>query len=329
MDSKDGVVVALVYVLVAVLIFASDLVSLGKIEDIELAPMLMSLLLLVPLALWYRRARPQGGAPDSKVERRAVWVEVLVLFSWAMVVRVPFVLLLGMSFEKTPLIYLLALTVVLVKRADLRAFGFTTAQLGRSLLIGLGYYLVFACVMFSTLFIAVYAVTGRLVVVSYAPLPALLVFPFMTLCVGVSEEGLFRGFMQTRLSLVHSRRQALWAQAILFGLWHVVWHIVPFDPVGMGVHVASSLAFGWVFGRFFERSGTLVPLILAHGLVDTVGYGAVINPQLDPMAGTVQLAQAFAFVVGIVSLALVTNRLAAKVQLAEGVQPPQQGSRFQ
>jgi membrane protease YdiL (CAAX protease family) len=328
MDSKKGMGVVVVYVLVAVLIFASDLVSLGKIEDIELAPMLVSLLLLLPLALWYRRARPQKGATDSEVERRAVWVEVLVLFSSAMVVRVPFVLLLGMSFEKTPLIYLLVLTVVLVKRADLRAFGFTTARLGRSLLIGLGYYLVFACVMFSTLFIAVYEVTGRLVVVSYAPLPALLVFPFMTLCVGVSEEGLFRGLMQTRLSLVHSRRQALWAQAILFGLWHVVWHIVPFDPVGMGVHVASSLAFGWVFGRFFERSGTLVPLILAHGLVDTVGYGAVINPQLDPMAGTVQLAQAFAFVVGIVSLALVTDRLAAKVRLAEGVQQQQQGSRF-
>ncbi len=315
MDFRKSLVIAGVYVLVALLIFASDFVPLGKIEDVKLAPMLVSLLLLVPLGLWYRRVRTQETAPGSRGKLRAVWFDVLVLFSLAMVVRVPFVLLLGMSFEKTPLIYLLALTVVLVRKADLRAFGFSTAQLGRLLLIGLAYYLVFAGVMFSMLFIVAYAVSGHLVFVGYAPLPAVLLFPFMTLCVGVSEEGLFRGFMQTQLSLVHSKRQALWTQAILFGLWHIVWHIAPFDAVGMGVHVASSLAFGWVFGRFFERSGTLVPLILAHGLVDSVGYGAVINPRLDPMGVTVQLSQTFAFVVGIVSLALLTNRFAAKARV--------------
>jgi membrane protease YdiL (CAAX protease family) len=315
MNLKTSLAIVAVYALASLLVFASDLVQLGRIEDIELAPMMVSLVLLIPLTLWYAQARTQGAALDSKVERRAVWSEVLVLFSLAMVVRIPFVLLLGMSFEKTPLIYLLALTVILVKKANLRSFGFKTEKLGVSLLTGLIYYLTFAFSMFSFLLISVYLATGHLLIVGYEPLPSMLVFPFMTFCVGVSEEGLFRGFMQTRLSLAYSKKQALWAQALLFGIWHFVWHITPFDPIGMIVHVSSSLVFGLVFGRFFEISGNLVPLILAHGMVDTVDYGAVINPQLDSMQVSIQLLQALSFIVGIINLALLTKRLATKARV--------------
>ena len=317
MSPKTGLTIVTVYTLVSLLVFASDLVQLGRIEDIELAPMMASLVLLIPLTLWYTKAQTQGAALDSKAGRRNIWSEVLVLFSLAMTVRIPFVLLLGMSFEKTPLIYLLALTVVLIKKADLGSFGFKTKKLGFSLLIGLVYYVIFAFFMFSFLLISVYLATGHLLIVGYDPLPPMLVFPFMTFCVGVSEEGLFRGFMQTRLSLAYSKRQALWIQAFLFGIWHFVWHIAPFDPIGMVAHVSSTLVFGLVFGHFFEISGNLAPLILAHGLVDTVEYGAVVNPQLDSMQISIQLLQALSFIVGIISLALLTKRLAAKTRVTE------------
>jgi membrane protease YdiL (CAAX protease family) len=303
-----------VYAVVSVLIFASDIVPLGQVEDIRLAPMLASLGLLLPLVWWYTKLRKPGAASDNGGAPVAVWLDVFVLFTAAMIIRIPFVQLLGMSFEKTPLIYLLTLTVVFVRQADLGAFGFKTPRLGRSMLTGLIYYLGFAVSMYTTLFVAVYLTTGHLLIVGYDPRPALLVFPFMTFCVGISEEGLFRGYLQTRLSLVYSKKQALWAQAILFGIWHFVWHIAPFDPLGMAVHIASTLAFGLVFGRFFELSGTLVPLILAHGLVDTIDYGAVFSPNLDPMALPIQLSQALSFAVGIISLALLTKRLATKLR---------------
>lgn len=317
LDQRTILTIIAVYASVSLLVFASDLVQLGRIEDIELAPMMVSLILLIPLTLWYSQTRTPGAELDSKVKRRVVWFEAIVLFSLAMVVRVPFVLLMGMSFEKTPVIYLLALTVVLVKKANLGSFGFETKKLGLSLLIGLAYYLVFAFFMFSFQLISVYLATGHLLFVGYEPLPSLLVFPFMTFCVGVSEEGLFRGFIQTRLSLAYSEKHALWAQALLFGIWHFVWHIAPFDPVGMIIHVSTSFVFGLVFGRFFEISGNLVPLILAHGLVDTVGYGAVINSQLDSMQISIQLSQALSFIVGIISLALLTKRLATKTRVKE------------
>lgn len=315
LNLKTSLTIVAVYASVSLLVFASDLIQLGRIEDIELAPMMGSLVLLIPLTLWYTQTRTQGAALGSKVEKRTLWSEAIVLFSLAMVVRVPFVLLVGMSFEKTPVIYLLALTVILVKKANLGSFGFKTEKLGFSLLTGLTYYLIFAFFMFSSLLISVYLATGRLLIVGYEPLPAMVVFPFMTFCVGVSEEGLFRGFVQTRLSLAYSKKQALWAQALLFGIWHFVWHITPFDPVGMIIHVSSSLTFGLVFGRFFEISGNLVPLILAHGLVDTIGYGAVINPQLDSMQISIQLSQALSFAVGIIGLALLNRRLATKTRV--------------
>lgn len=317
MSLKSSLTIVAIYTLVSLLVFASDVVRLGRIEDIELAPMIVSIILLIPLTLWYRQARTQSTTLNSKVERSAIWSEVLVLFSLAMVVRIPFVLLLDMSFEKTPLIYLLAFTLVLAKKVDMRSVGFWTEKLGFSLLIGLIYYLVFAFFMFSSLFISVYLTTGHLLIVGYELLPSMFVFPFMTLCVGVSEEGLFRGFMQTRLSLAYSKKQALWVQAFLFGIWHFVWHITPFDPMGMVAHVLSSLVFGLVFGRFFEISRNLVPLILAHGLVDTITYGAVINPQLDPMQISVQLLEALSFTVGIISLALLTKRLAGMAHVEE------------
>jgi membrane protease YdiL (CAAX protease family) len=317
MSLRTSLTIVAVYAFVSLLVFASDLAQLGRIKDIELAPMMVSLALLIPLTLWYRQARTHGTALNRKVERKAVCSEVLVLFSLAMVVRIPFILLLGMSFEKTPLIYLLALTVVLIKKADLGSFGFRTKKFGFSLLIGLVYYLVFAFFMFSFLLTSVYLATGHLLIVSYEPLPPMLIFPFMTFCVGVSEEGLFRGIMQTRLSLACNKKQALWIQAFLFGIWHFVWHIAPFDPIGMVVHVSSTLVFGLVFGRFFEISGNLVPLILAHGLVDTVEYGVVVNPQLDSMQISIQLLQGLSFTVGIISLALLTKRLAAKACVKE------------
>ncbi len=317
MNPKTSLTIVSVYALVSLLIFASDLIQLGRIESIELAPMIISLVLLIPLSIWYTQARTHSAEPDSKIERTAILSESIVLFSLAMIVRIPCVLLLGMSFEKTPLIYLLALTVVLIKTEDLGSFGFKTRKRWSSLINGFVYYLLYAALTFSSLLVSVYLVTGHLLIVGYDPLPSLIVFPFMTFCVGVSEEGLFRGFIQTRLSTAYSKRQALWVQAILFGIWHFVWHVAPFDPLGMGVHILSSLAFGLVFGRFFEISGNLTPLILTHGLVDTVDYGAIFNPQLDPMHISIQLSQALSFVVGIISLALLTRRLAAKAHVEE------------
>jgi membrane protease YdiL (CAAX protease family) len=99
----------------------------------------------------------------------------------------------------------------------------------------------------------------------------------MTLCVGISEEGFFRGYVQTHLERIGTLKQAILAQAMLFGAWHFVWHLSPLDFVGMGQHVAETFFIGLLFGYFYSKSKNLVPLILAHGLLDSVPYGLITN----------------------------------------------------
>ena len=316
--AQDWLIVVLVFAAVSVMIFASGFVSSVYVEDMGVSPVIASLALLVPLFLWFKHydkrrklAAQEGGVADGK----RVWTEILVLFLLSMGVRIPFVLILGMSYEKTAVIYLLVFAVVFVMRKDAGALGFRTERFVRSLLIGLVFYLVLAIPMFTAFLGVVYLFTGRLLVSGYNLLPPIFVFPYMTFCVGISEEGLFRGFMQTRLARVCSARKALLVQAFLFGLWHFVWHVAPFNPLGMGIHVVITFAFGLAFGQFFRESQNLVPLILAHGLVDTVGYGFTFNPELEVTALLIEGSQAFSYIIGIAALALSTKFLAKKARI--------------
>jgi membrane protease YdiL (CAAX protease family) len=81
------------------------------------------------------------------------------------------------------------------------------------------------------------------------------------------EEMLFRGFVLTRVEALVGRTMqgavvAVVFQAILFGAAHYKQ-----GPTGM----VSAGMVGLVYGAFYARFRTLVPLIIAHGLTDTVG----------------------------------------------------------
>jgi len=228
----------------------------------------------------------------------------------------PSVLLFGNPYEKTPLIYLIVLTVLLVKKESLGLYCFKVGRFGRALLVGLAYYLVYDLSGFLVLNAMSFAYAGQLFFVSYDIVPFLLVFPFMTFCVGISEEGLFRGFMQTRLYMVYDWKKAVYIQAVLFGLWHFVWHISPLDLGGMAMHCFSTFLIGLVFGYFYHISRSLTPLILTHGLIDSVQYGLIANPNLATGESPYLLMQLVSSAVSIAVLAVSTKFLANKIKTA-------------
>ena len=85
------------------------------------------------------------------------------------------------------------------------------------------------------------------------------------------EEVLFRGFLQSRLQALvgasaHSGGLAVVLQALLFGLAHAYQ-----GPTGILVTGAVGLAFGLC--RLRLRS--LWPLVIAHGLIDTLSMVAL------------------------------------------------------
>ncbi len=90
----------------------------------------------------------------------------------------------------------------------------------------------------------------------------------------VAEETLVVGYLLTRLRrLGWSPNAALAASALLRGSYHL------YQGVGGGL---GNVAMGLIFGRYWQRTGRLVPLIIAHAVIDIVafvGY-ALLAPHL-------------------------------------------------
>lgn len=202
---------------------------------------------------------------------------IFALFILALSVRIPSVLLFGMPYEKTPLIYLTILTILFIEKVVISAFGFKTKNIWKSLIFGFLFFVILDGLTSLGFYLLIYVFTSQIPVQSYNVLPFILTMPFMTLCVGISEEGLFRGYMQTHLERFYSSKQAILIQAILFGVWHFVWGLNPFDPVYMLSYVGITFLIGLLFGYFYSKTRNLAPLVFAHGLFDSVPAGIVEN----------------------------------------------------
>lgn len=79
---------------------------------------------------------------------------------------------------------------------------------------------------------------------------------------------------------------------MLFGLWHFVWDLSPFNPFGMLQYIALTFIFGLLFGYFYSKIRSLVPSILVHGLWNSFQSGMIMNNEvLDTLAQASLLSQ--------------------------------------
>ncbi len=97
----------------------------------------------------------------------------------------------------------------------------------------------------------------------------LIVLPSVWLFAGLGEEFLFRGYLLTRLAEVFGRSRSAWAlaivgQAFAFGLSHWYQGPVGMVPIAVGAVLTGIVTTAW--GR------NLWPAIIAHGLIDTLGF---------------------------------------------------------
>ncbi len=80
----------------------------------------------------------------------------------------------------------------------------------------------------------------------------------------VAEEVLVVAYLITRLRrLGWSENSSLFASALLRGSYHL------YQGVGGGL---GNLVMGLIFGRFWQRTNRLWPLVLAHATIDAVAY---------------------------------------------------------
>ncbi|MGO4616632.1 CPBP family intramembrane glutamic endopeptidase [Nocardia sp. 2YAB30] len=80
----------------------------------------------------------------------------------------------------------------------------------------------------------------------------------------VAEEVVVVAFLITRLRrLGWSANSALLASALLRGSYHL------YQGLGGGL---GNLVMGFIFGRYWQRTNRLWPLVLAHATIDTIAY---------------------------------------------------------
>lgn len=87
-----------------------------------------------------------------------------------------------------------------------------------------------------------------------------------SLTAGISEEIVWRGYIQTRLQYEFPNRAwaAIIIQAVLFGFWH-----------GVSVHTAFTALFGLIFGLVYVKTRRLIPIMISHWLGDVIGFSAM------------------------------------------------------
>ena len=301
-----------IYLLTSLVVFAS-----AEISKAKLFPLAVSFILLFIAYIWYRRYSREIELSEEipKVDVGKVWALVFGLFFLSMLVRIPFVLLYGEPYEKIVVIYLILMTMTWILHCKPSVFGFKFEGIGKALTVGAVYYAVleFPAVIVQLVF--VFFFVGEIFVAGYDFVPFLLSFPFATFCVGISEEGLFRGLMQTLLQKFYSAKVAIFVQSALFGLWHFIWHVSPLNFGEMAAHMLFSFIIGALFGYFYSIAGNLAPLILVHGLVDSFPFGYVLNQTaVDKLANSSIFSQFMVYVAPyILSITLVfilTRRLA-------------------
>ncbi|MGQ9506833.1 MAG: lysostaphin resistance A-like protein [Candidatus Bathycorpusculaceae bacterium] len=273
MIKKAVASVILTYFAVAFIILLSGY-FLPRESDI---PIIISILLLIPIYFWKKNY--QKAELSKEVDGRgrgSVLFWVFGLFILALLVRIPSVLLFNMPYEKLPLIYLLTLTIIVVERTDVSVFGFKTQKLGKALFYGISFYIILGGMALFMLYLLVYFFTNQTPILSYEISPFILSMPFHTLLVGISEEGFFRGYIQTHLQKFYTHK-AIFIQAILFGVWHFVWNLFPLNPFAMAQYIFTTFFIGLLFGYFYSKTKNLIPLILTHGLWNSFPTGIIEN----------------------------------------------------
>jgi membrane protease YdiL (CAAX protease family) len=267
------------YYVVAVVTLLSGYMFPTGTQLVNAVPIAFSLFMLVPLYMWERSYQKKAQLSSETVKRdmgmTLFWI--FTIFTLAMSIRIPSILLFNQPYEKTALIYLLVLAVLLVENNNPSAIGFKTQNLGKSLLYGVAFFATLAGVTLALTYALIFAFTGQMPVQSFDYYSALMTLPFMTLCVGISEEGFFRGYVQTNLEKFLTSQQANLTQAILFGGWHFVWYLWPYNLSDMSYHVIATFFIGLVFGYFYSKKRNLVPLILVHGLWNSVPPSIIEN----------------------------------------------------
>jgi len=177
-----------------------------------------------------------------------------------------------LALPSTGILFLVVLTI-LAERYVTSSFGFRADRFARNLLLGILLYSVVSLIpLFFGYAGSIFNYPFRAVSLrKFDPTAVILAFPYATLVIGLAEEALFRGYMQTKFSSFMGPWKAVLLQATLFGLAHL-------SPGSANLEfqiarVIMTFLGGLLTGAFFRYTRNLTGIVFLHGLVDSVFLG--------------------------------------------------------
>lgn len=123
--------------------------------------------------------------------------------------------------------------------------------------------------------------------------PETVLYVASMLGVGVLEELLFRGFLFKALCR-ENVRMAFWVSSLTFGMGHVMNLLGGAAFLPTLLQIIYAAAGGFLFTMIFFRSGTLLPCIAAHSLINA----------LDAFSASQSLSQQMVSAAGLTAVAL-------------------------
>ena len=93
--------------------------------------------------------------------------------------------------------------------------------------------------------------------------------------VGFVEEMLFRGFLFRALLKKRGAKVAVIVSAVTFGIGHIVNLLAGMAAAENLLMIVFAVAWGFVFTMVYYKSGSLLPCIIAHAVVDVLSMVAM------------------------------------------------------
>ena len=100
------------------------------------------------------------------------------------------------------------------------------------------------------------------------PVPGLIYAAVSMALVGFAEELIFRGFLFKAMLKDGNVKAAIIVSSVTFGLGHILNLFTGHELIATLIQVVFAVAMGFVFTLVFYKSGSLLPGILAHSIID-------------------------------------------------------------
>ncbi|NVM01254.1 MAG: CPBP family intramembrane metalloprotease [Candidatus Helarchaeota archaeon] len=272
----------------------NPLVSIGTtpVNSIPILPVLNSFILLIFLYFWVYHIPHEELKNYENEELKSIIKVFLLIFSIIMFFRTAVLLRYGLPYEKTPMIFFIGLQIIFVECYYLSNFGFHRDKIWKNIaftfillfIVGILFVGIIGIIVLGLSLIGMIDLNLLFGTPVSINLYGLASFPFQLICVGVSEELLFRGYFYTKLRSTNlGYIRSILVSSIFFGLFHVCWYISPQSPwfisdfEQMVYHVGFTFIFGVMMCIIFERTRSLVAPLIIHGLGNSLGSSISIS----------------------------------------------------